>query len=126
MQFAGYLLYAHQFQCLNILFSNLSYSEAWTVSGAPLDLHDPRLLAMAAAERHLLEAEYDEYADTNASGAAFCRSAALIVRYLLSLSLSFCMEHRNVFIHMEYISNICFFQFFFFFVYVSEDCSTHE
>lgn len=65
------------------LFSNLSYSEAWTVSGAPLDLHDPRILAMAAAERHLLEAEYDEYADTNASGAAFCRSAALIVRQLL-------------------------------------------
>lgn len=34
---------------------------------------------MAAAERHLLEAEYDDYAATNASGAAFCRSAALIV-----------------------------------------------
>lgn len=65
------------------MFSNLSYSEAWTVSGAPLDLHDPRLVAMAAAERHLLDAEYDEYADTNASGAAFCRSAALIVRHLL-------------------------------------------
>lgn len=34
---------------------------------------------MAAAQRHLLEAEYDEYAATNASGAAFFRSAALIV-----------------------------------------------
>lgn len=34
---------------------------------------------MATAQRHLVEAEYDEYA-TNASGAAFCRSAALIVR----------------------------------------------
>lgn len=34
---------------------------------------------MAAGERRLLEAEYDEYADTNANGAAFCRSAALIV-----------------------------------------------
>lgn len=55
------------------------YSAQWTVSGAPLDLNDPRLLAMAAAERRLLEAEYDEYADTNANGAAFCRSAALIV-----------------------------------------------
>lgn len=43
-------------------------------------MRDPRLLAMAAAERHLLEADYDEYADSNASGAAFCRSAALIVR----------------------------------------------
>lgn len=36
---------------------------------------------MAAAERRLLEAEYDEYADTNANGAAFCRSAALIVSW---------------------------------------------
>ncbi|XP_043724535.1 uncharacterized protein LOC122671405 isoform X2 [Telopea speciosissima] len=52
---------------------------------APLDLHDPRLLAMAAAERHFLEAEYDEYAATNASGAAFCRSAALILMALLLL-----------------------------------------
>ncbi|CAL5374650.1 unnamed protein product [Camellia sinensis] len=51
---------------------------AWTISGSPLDLRDPRILAMAAAERHLLDADYDEYADTNASGAAFCRSAALI------------------------------------------------
>ncbi|CAL5372397.1 unnamed protein product [Camellia sinensis] len=51
---------------------------AWTISGTPLDLRDPRILAMAAAERHLLDADYDEYADTNANGAAFCRSAALI------------------------------------------------
>ncbi|KAH9721871.1 RING-CH-type domain-containing protein [Citrus sinensis] len=63
----------------------LCLCEAWTVSGAPLDLHDPRLVAMAAAERHLLDAEYDEYADTNASGAAFCRSAALILMALLLL-----------------------------------------
>ncbi|KAJ9709304.1 hypothetical protein PVL29_000996 [Vitis rotundifolia] len=51
----------------------------WTISGTPLDLRDPRLLAMAEAERHFLEAEYDEYTATNATGAAFCRSAALIV-----------------------------------------------
>ena len=62
-------------------FVDVSHSEGWTISGAPLDLHDPRLLAMAAAERHLLEAEYDDYANTSASGAAFCRSAALIVSH---------------------------------------------
>jgi len=60
-------------------------SGSWTISGNPLDLHDPRLLAMAAAERNLLEAEYDEYADTNADGAAFFRSAALILMALLLL-----------------------------------------
>lgn len=53
-------------------------SEDWA-NGVPLDLNDPRILAMAAAERHFFDADYDEYADSNSSGAAFCRSAALIV-----------------------------------------------
>ncbi|XVE53235.1 hypothetical protein DITRI_Ditri02bG0187700 [Diplodiscus trichospermus] len=57
----------------------------WTISGTPLDLRDPRLLAIAEAERQFLEAEYDEYASSNASGAAFCRSAALILMALLLL-----------------------------------------
>ncbi|XP_022734969.1 uncharacterized protein LOC111288359 [Durio zibethinus] len=57
----------------------------WTISGTSLDLHDPRLLAIAEAERQFLETEYDEYAASNASGAAFCRSAALILMALLLL-----------------------------------------
>ncbi|GMY25997.1 isoform 2 of probable e3 ubiquitin ligase sud1 [Fagus crenata] len=57
----------------------------WTISGTPLDLSDPRILAIAEAERTFLEAEYDEYAASNASGAAFCRSAALILIALLLL-----------------------------------------
>ena len=59
----------------------LSSSGGWTISGTPLDLHDPRLLAIAEAECQFLEAEYDEYAASNASGAAFGRSAALIVSF---------------------------------------------
>ncbi|KAK8686811.1 hypothetical protein V6N13_125828 [Hibiscus sabdariffa] len=57
----------------------------WTISGTALDLGDPRILAIAEAERQLLEAEYDEYATSNSSGAAFCRSAALILMALLLL-----------------------------------------
>ncbi|KAH1264581.1 E3 ubiquitin-protein ligase MARCH3 [Glycine max] len=57
----------------------------WTISGTPLDLRDPRLLAIAEAERQFLDAEYDEYAASNSSGAAFCRSAALILMALLLL-----------------------------------------
>ncbi|GMH31163.1 hypothetical protein Nepgr_033006 [Nepenthes gracilis] len=57
----------------------------WTISGAPLDSHDPRFSAIAEAERQFLEAEYDDYAATTASGAAFCRSAALILMSLLFL-----------------------------------------
>ncbi|PSR88312.1 E3 ubiquitin-protein like [Actinidia chinensis var. chinensis] len=57
----------------------------WMISGTPLDLNDPRLLAISETERHFLEAEYDDYAATNASGTAFCRSAALILMALLLL-----------------------------------------
>ncbi|KAG6550072.1 hypothetical protein Mapa_008028 [Marchantia paleacea] len=65
----------------------IELSGEWGITGShPLDhLRDPRLLAMAAAERHLLDAEYDEYAAANASGAACCRSAALILMALLLL-----------------------------------------
>lgn len=34
---------------------------------------------ISEADRQYLEAEYDDYNATNASGAAFCRSAVLIV-----------------------------------------------
>ncbi|KAH9310696.1 hypothetical protein KI387_025731, partial [Taxus chinensis] len=60
----------------------IDLSEHW---GAQLELNDPRFLAMAAAERHFLAAEYDEYAGSNASGAGCCRSAALIFMALLLL-----------------------------------------
>lgn len=75
---AHYLCYC--FFC----FACVLCSEDW-VNGVPLDLNDPRIFAMAAAERHFFDADYDEYADSNSSGAAFCRSAALIVSPHLSL-----------------------------------------
>ncbi|XP_056166183.1 uncharacterized protein LOC115672089 isoform X1 [Syzygium oleosum] len=65
--------------------TTIDIGQSWTISGTPLDLRDPRLLALAEAERHFLEADYDEYAASNASGAAFCRSAALILMALLLL-----------------------------------------
>ncbi|KAL1802974.1 hypothetical protein DCAR_0934631 [Daucus carota subsp. sativus] len=65
--------------------TTIDISGAWTIAGSPLDLHDPRLLAMAAAERQLLEAEYDQYNNSDANGAAFCRVAALILMALLLL-----------------------------------------
>ncbi|XP_047312110.1 E3 ubiquitin-protein ligase MARCHF3-like isoform X2 [Impatiens glandulifera] len=45
-----------------------------------MDFHDARIFAMAEAERHFLEAEYNDYSVTSATtGAAFLRSVALIV-----------------------------------------------
>lgn len=53
---------------------------------------------MAAAERHLLEADYDEYADASASGAAFCRSAALIVSpdHILQIFMYQLSRHNGI------------------------------
>jgi hypothetical protein len=53
------------------------YSGGWTITGTAIDLRDPRILAVA--QNHIMEAEYDDYSATNASTAAFCRSAALVV-----------------------------------------------
>ncbi|CAI9767997.1 unnamed protein product [Fraxinus pennsylvanica] len=57
----------------------------WQISGTPLDVNDPRLLAIADAERQFFEAEYDDYNSTSNGSAAFCRSAALILMALLLL-----------------------------------------
>ncbi|GKV00674.1 hypothetical protein SLEP1_g13331 [Rubroshorea leprosula] len=67
----------------------------WTISGTPLDLRDPRLLAIAEAEHQFLEAEYDEYAASSASGAAFCRSVALILMALLLLRHAFTVPEAD-------------------------------
>ncbi|KAK4794224.1 hypothetical protein SAY86_012218 [Trapa natans] len=65
--------------------TTIDISEAWSLNGAHLDLPDSQILAMTTADRHLLEADYDEYAYANDSGAAFCRSVALILMALLLL-----------------------------------------
>ncbi|KAJ0751174.1 putative E3 ubiquitin-protein ligase MARCH [Helianthus annuus] len=57
----------------------------WTLSGTPLDLNDPRVLALAAAEQRFIESDYDEYEDNGASGASLCRSVAIILMALLLL-----------------------------------------
>jgi len=81
-KFLPFIFYLTASYKISDLYLFLVLDSEWTVSGSQLDLNDPRLLAMAAAERRLLEAEYDEYADSNANGAAFFRSAALIVSWL--------------------------------------------
>ncbi|CAN1137887.1 Probable E3 ubiquitin ligase SUD1 [Linum perenne] len=73
----------------------IDIGEGWTLAGTPLDLQDPRILAMAAAERHLLEAEYDEYGDGSANGASFCRTAALILMALLLLKHTMSLSNSD-------------------------------
>uniref|UniRef100_A0A0E0ELX9 RING-CH-type domain-containing protein n=1 Tax=Oryza meridionalis TaxID=40149 RepID=A0A0E0ELX9_9ORYZ len=66
------------FFLMRLSSSSLLYSGGWTITGTAFDLHDPRIIAMA--QNHIMEADYDDYSVTNASSAAFCRSAALIGR----------------------------------------------
>lgn len=47
--------------------------------GTHFDLHRSHLLALAAAERHLLESEYEDYTDANSSSIACLCSIAIIV-----------------------------------------------
>ncbi|MBA0740974.1 hypothetical protein Gogos_014154 [Gossypium gossypioides] len=56
----------------------------WMVAGAPLGLHDQRILAVAA-EHRILDHGYDEYAEPDSSGNEFFRAAALTLMALLSL-----------------------------------------
>ncbi|CAF1921540.1 unnamed protein product [Brassica rapa subsp. narinosa] len=72
----------------------IDMGEDWG-NGVPLDLNDPRILAMAAAERHFFDADYDEYADSNSSGTAFLRSAALILMALLLLRHAMNLSNNN-------------------------------
>ncbi|RID57588.1 hypothetical protein BRARA_F00952 [Brassica rapa] len=53
----------------------------WTISG--LDLDDPHLMAIAEAERQILESEYDDHTAPDTSLAAFFRISALILMTLL-------------------------------------------
>ncbi|PIN24074.1 Protein involved in mRNA turnover and stability [Handroanthus impetiginosus] len=65
--------------------TSIDVGGVWQISGTPIDMNDPRLLAIAEAERQLFDADYDDYSGANSSGTAFCRSAALILMALLLL-----------------------------------------
>lgn len=65
--------------------TTIDISGGWAITGSQLDLDDPRILSMATTQHRFFETEYDEYSSTNASGVAFCRSAALILMALLLL-----------------------------------------
>uniref|UniRef100_A0A0D3H0M2 RING-CH-type domain-containing protein n=1 Tax=Oryza barthii TaxID=65489 RepID=A0A0D3H0M2_9ORYZ len=78
----GMIIYC-MFFLMRLSSSSLVYSGGWTITGTAFDLRDPRIIAMA--QNHIMEADYDDYSVTNASSAAFCRSAALILMALLVL-----------------------------------------
>ncbi|KAH6556932.1 hypothetical protein KP509_1Z147500 [Ceratopteris richardii] len=58
----------------------IDFSDDWNPHS--LELHDARLLAVAAAQRRFLDAHYEE---ANSSSATCCRSVALILMALLLL-----------------------------------------
>lgn len=64
--------------CFLVFFFVFLYSirQAW---GPHIDLGDPRLLALAAAEHQLIQSEYEEYAVASSGTLSCFRSVALIV-----------------------------------------------
>ncbi|KAJ1701356.1 hypothetical protein LUZ63_001135 [Rhynchospora breviuscula] len=64
--------------------TTIDISGTWTITGTPLDLRDPRILAMAASQNQILGSDYDDYAANNGSSSSF-RIAALIFMGLLLL-----------------------------------------
>ena len=65
-----------------------------------MDLHDPQILAMAAAQYCLLEDEYDEYAATNNNVAAFCRSIFVTI----SISLDDNLFQKGVLLFFYFVN----------------------
>ncbi len=90
------------FFLMRLSSSSLVYSGGWTITGTTFDLRDPRIIAMA--QNHIMEADYDDYSVTNASSAAFCRSAALIVS-------SLCAFTRHLLIALAYYTLELYFVF---------------
>ncbi|XP_021845546.1 uncharacterized protein [Spinacia oleracea] len=59
---------------------SVDLSQAW---GHHFGIRDHHLLALAAAERQLLESDYDDYAVANAGNVTYLRSIAIILMFVL-------------------------------------------
>lgn len=61
----------------------MNFRGNWEI--ARRDLNNPRLIAVVATDRNLLDPSYDEYAVSNSRSTMFCRSVAIIFMVLLVL-----------------------------------------
>lgn len=75
--------------------ATIEIGTTWTITGGPLDLHNPRLIAIAQVDRPFFEADYDDYAASGARAAAFCRSAILIMMALLFLRHAWIVSNND-------------------------------
>lgn len=48
--------------------------------GPHFDINDPHFFALAAAEHHLMQSEYEEYTDANSNSVACLCYVAIVVR----------------------------------------------
>ncbi|KAF7806196.1 RING/FYVE/PHD zinc finger superfamily protein isoform 3 [Senna tora] len=85
-----------------------AHMEGWTISGTPLDLHDPQILAIAAVERDVLEPQHDDSAHTGGSGIAFYRSITLLIITLLLLRHAASFVNTDLEKAVTYISFLLF------------------
>ncbi|KAI5072667.1 hypothetical protein GOP47_0012773 [Adiantum capillus-veneris] len=71
---------------------SIDIRDDWSIqSSHPIGLRDPRILALAVAQRQFLELDYEEYDTTSSDSAMCCRTVALILVTLLLLRHTFTM-----------------------------------
>ncbi|KAI5079622.1 hypothetical protein GOP47_0005101 [Adiantum capillus-veneris] len=71
---------------------SIDIRDDWGIQGAhQMGLRDPRILALAIAQRQFLESDYEEYDATSSGSAICCRTVALILVTLLLLRHTFTM-----------------------------------
>ncbi|KAG4392572.1 hypothetical protein GLYMA_04G169300v4 [Glycine max] len=89
--------------------TSIGISDDWAISSSPLDLHNARLLAIAALEHQVPETEHEDYVNAGTGGTSLWHSVGLIVS-LFNLLLKFYSMVFRCFIRH---GNSKFFYFFF-------------
>ncbi|KAG5049678.1 hypothetical protein JHK85_010781 [Glycine max] len=65
--------------------TSIGISDDWAISSSPLDLHNARLLAIAALEHQVPETEHEDYVNAGTGGTSLWHSVGLILMALLLL-----------------------------------------
>ncbi|TKY73378.1 E3 ubiquitin ligase SUD1 [Spatholobus suberectus] len=87
--------------------TSIDISDDWAASSNPLDMHDPRLLAIAAVEHQVPETNHEDYVYTGTGGMTLWHSVGLILMALLLL------RHAAPLFNTDVEKVVTYFYFFF-------------
>ncbi|KHN32528.1 hypothetical protein glysoja_041264 [Glycine soja] len=87
--------------------TSIGISDDWAISSSPLDLHNARLLAIAALEHQVPETEHEDYVNAGTGGTSLWHSVGLILMALLLL------RHAAPLFNADVEKALAYFYFFF-------------